>query len=69
MLPRVRLDDLRLALDDEAQGASDGDHGQRLEGGVQRQAPHAAAPKQGILWWTHEFDGTIQRPHHLILES
>jgi hypothetical protein len=30
----VRLNDLRLALDDEAQGASHRDHRQGLEGGV-----------------------------------
>ena len=43
---RVRLDDLGLALDDQAQGPPDRDHRQRLERGVQRQAPHATSPQR-----------------------
>ena len=42
----VRLDDLGLALDDEPQGPADRHHGQRLERGVQRQAPHATSPQR-----------------------
>ena len=37
----IRFDDLGFALDDQTEGSPDRDHGQRLERGVQRQAPHA----------------------------
>ena len=47
---RVRFDDLGLALDDQPKGPADRDHGQRLEGGVQRQAPHATSPQRNERW-------------------
>jgi hypothetical protein len=40
----IRFDDLGFALDNQAEGTPDRDHGQRLKGGVQRQTPHWLSP-------------------------
>ena len=41
----VRLDDLCLALDHQAKRTTHWDHSQRLERGVQCQAPHGHSPE------------------------
>ena len=46
----VRLDDLCLALDHQAKGTTHRDHSQRLERGVQCQAPHGHSPEIAIRW-------------------
>jgi hypothetical protein len=38
----VRFDYLGFALDDQPESTPHGDHGERFEGGVQRQTPHCA---------------------------
>ena len=48
----VRLDNLRLALDDEPQGAPRGDHGQWFERGVQGETAHPLCSVRGSLWIT-----------------
>ena len=48
----VGLDNLRLTLDNEPQGASRGDHGQWFERGVKGQTAHPLGSVRGVIWIT-----------------